>query len=124
MIALYQNIKKRRTELQLTQSELAERMGYAEKSMIAKIEKGLVDLPQSKIIAFANALNTSASALMGWDEEAPRYYFDEATAEKAQELYDNPGMRILFDAARDSRPEDLQMAADLLNRLKETNKDG
>lgn len=52
------------------------------------------------------------------------YYFDDATAEKAQELFDNPDMRILFDAARDSRPEDLQMAADLLARLKETNPDG
>lgn len=53
-----------------------------------------------------------------------KYYFDDETAEKAQELFENPGMRILFDAARDSKPEDLQMAADLLKRLKETNPDG
>ncbi|HAB94850.1 MAG TPA: XRE family transcriptional regulator, partial [Lachnospiraceae bacterium] len=33
-------------------------------------------------------------------------------------------MRVLFDAAQDSRPEDLQMAADLLRRLKKTNPDG
>lgn len=51
----------------MTQSELAEIMGYADKSMIAKIEKGLVDLPQSKIIAFANALNTKPGDLMGLD---------------------------------------------------------
>lgn len=59
-------------------------------------------------------------------EEAvePRYYIDNDTAEKAQELFQNKDMRILFDAARDSRPEDLQMAADLLRRLKETNRDG
>lgn len=53
-----------------------------------------------------------------------KYYFDDATAEKAQQLFDNPGMRILFDAAQDSKPEDLQMAADLLERLKGTNPDG
>ena len=53
-----------------------------------------------------------------------KYYFDDETAEKAQEMFENPGMRILFDAARDSKPEDLQMAADLLKRLKETNPDG
>jgi len=52
------------------------------------------------------------------------YYFDKETGDKAQELFENPGMRILFDAARNSRPEDLQMAADLLARLKETNPDG
>ena len=58
MLQLYKNIKKRRTELKLTQTELATKMGYADKSMIAKIEKGLIDLPQSKIIAFANPCAT------------------------------------------------------------------
>ena len=67
MLQLYKNIKERRTELHLTQSELADKMGYADKSMIAKIEKGLVDLPQSKIIAFAKALETTPSYLMGWE---------------------------------------------------------
>lgn len=36
--------------------------------MIAKIEKGQVDLPQSKIIAFADALETTPGLLMGWSE--------------------------------------------------------
>ena len=46
MLQLYANIKKRRLELEMTQSDLAQKMGYADKSMIAKIEKGTVDLPQ------------------------------------------------------------------------------
>ncbi|MBQ9065702.1 MAG: helix-turn-helix domain-containing protein [Blautia sp.] len=71
MIDLYKNIKKRRTELHLTQSELAEKLGYADKSMIAKIEAGKVDLQRSKIMAFAKALETTPAILMGWtDEEA------------------------------------------------------
>ena len=49
------------------------------------------------------------------------YYFDKDTGDKAQELFENQNLRILFDAARDSRPEDLQMAAELLERLKRTN---
>lgn len=68
MIQLYNNIKKRRIELGMTQSELASKLGYADKSMIAKIEKGSIDLPQSKIMAFADALLISASDLMGWDD--------------------------------------------------------
>lgn len=67
MLVLYENIKKLRKELNLTQTELAEKMGYADKSMIAKIEKGQIDLPQSKIFAFAKALGTSPSELMGLD---------------------------------------------------------
>lgn len=53
-----------------------------------------------------------------------KYYFDDDTAKKAQELFEKPNLRILFDAAQGSKPEDLQMAADLLARLKETNPDG
>lgn len=52
------------------------------------------------------------------------YYLDPETARKAQEIFSDKDLRILFDAARGSRPEDLQMAADLLKRLKETNPDG
>ena len=59
MLELYRNIKKQRQQLNLTQTELAQKLGYADKSMIAKIEKGQVDLPQSKIIAFADALETT-----------------------------------------------------------------
>ena len=67
MLKLYKNIKSRRIELNMTQSDLASKMGYADKSMIAKIEKGVIDLPQSKIIAFAKVLNTAPGILMGLD---------------------------------------------------------
>lgn len=69
MLELYKNIKRRRQQLKMTQTDLALKMGYADKSMIAKIEKGNVDLPQSKILAFANVLETTPGELMGWDYE-------------------------------------------------------
>lgn len=85
MLQLYKNIKSRRTELHLTQSELADKMGYADKSMIAKIEKGLVDLPQSKILAFAEALETPPSYLMGWESLS-----DEEIGDTFQENMQKP----------------------------------
>ena len=42
MEQLYKNIKARRVELGLTQQELAEKMGYTNRSSIAKIENGAV----------------------------------------------------------------------------------
>ena len=66
---LYQRIKKRREELGLSQEELAKKMGYKSRSSINKIEMGENDIPQSKIIHFARALNTSPAYLMGWTEE-------------------------------------------------------
>lgn len=52
------------------------------------------------------------------------YYLDDDTAAMAQALFEDKNYRLLFDAAKDSRPEDLQMVADMLNRLKATNPEG
>lgn len=68
MLPLYQNIKSRRTELKMSQDTLAELTGYKDRSSIAKIEKGEVDLAESKIREFAKALKVSPQELMGWDE--------------------------------------------------------
>ena len=66
MLTLYENIKNRREELGLTKVELANRIGY-ERSMITKVEQGKVDLTQSKIAAFAKALETTPARLLGWE---------------------------------------------------------
>ena len=69
MIELYKNIKKRRQELKMSQSKLAELVGYTNRSSIAKIESGKIDLPQSKIAEIAQALQTTAGDLMGWEDK-------------------------------------------------------
>ena len=66
---IYSRIRKRREELGLSQEELAKRMGYKSKSSINKIEMGINDIPQSKVIAFAQALNTTTAYLMGNDTD-------------------------------------------------------
>ena len=58
----------RREELGLSQEALAKRMGYKSKSSINKIEMGINDIPQSKVLAFARALNTTTAYLMGDDD--------------------------------------------------------
>lgn len=67
MANLHTNIKNKRLQLGLTQEELARRLGYTNKSTIAKIEAGKSDLPQSKIAEFAAALHTTPAQLMGWE---------------------------------------------------------
>lgn len=52
------------------------------------------------------------------------YYFSDETAETAQVILEDRNLRMLFDAAKGSKPEDLQMVADMLRRFKETNPDG
>lgn len=66
------NISIRRRELGLTQEELAKRVGYKSKSTINKIELGKNDIPQSKILKFAEALETTPKSLMGWETAEER----------------------------------------------------
>lgn len=68
MLTLYKNIKARRLDLKMSQDRLAELTGYRDRSSIAKIEKGDVDLAESKIREFAKALKTTPQELMGWDD--------------------------------------------------------
>lgn len=65
-----QRVKLRREELGLSQEELAKRIGYKSKTSINKIELDFRNLTQSKIKAIADALDTTPSYIMGWDEEA------------------------------------------------------
>ena len=61
-------IRSRRIELGITQDELASKLGYRSKSSINKIELGVQDLPQKKIVDFAKALDTTPAYLMGWEQ--------------------------------------------------------
>ncbi len=68
MSTIYERIRARRIELGLTVEDLANKMGYKDKSSISKIENGKADIPQSKVLAFARALNTTTAYLMGIDD--------------------------------------------------------
>ena len=65
MAELYKNIKKLRQQKGWSQEHLAELMGYSGRSMISKIERGEIDLTQSRIKQFADIFNISPDDLMG-----------------------------------------------------------
>lgn len=60
-------VKNRREDLQMTQEELASRIGYRHKTSINKIESGKQKIMQDKILAFAKALQITPEQLMGWE---------------------------------------------------------
>ena len=68
MSTIGERIKSQREYMGLTQEALAEKLGYKNKTSITKIENGINDIPQSKVVAFAKALDTSVAYLMGWSE--------------------------------------------------------
>lgn len=62
-----ERIRQRREELHMTQDELAQKVGYTSRSSVAKVEANANGMVQSKLILFAQALETTPSYLMGWE---------------------------------------------------------
>lgn len=84
---LYENIKKRRIELNMSQQELAEAVGYSGKSMISQVENGLIDLPITMVKKFAEVLQIEPGDLMGWDDLIIGDFNATPEEEKAKELF-------------------------------------
>lgn len=102
-------IASRRKQLGLTQAELAERMGYKSKSTINKIEKGENDVPQRKIVLFAEVLKVSVSYLMDWEAEEPAPLSDEEAElmEYLDMLRSRPECRLLLKTYKGSTKEEV-----------------
>lgn len=86
MFDVYKKIKELRKENNLSQEELARLTGYTNRSSIAKIEAGLVDLPLPKVEVFAKALNTTPDVLMGYDIETDNELYKASAEMFADEL--------------------------------------
>lgn len=66
-----ERIRIRRKMLNMSQADLAEKVGYDtdnNKSTISKIETGVNDITRTKITIFAKALDTTEAFLMGWTD--------------------------------------------------------
>ena len=86
MLSLYENIKKFRLQAKMSQDELARRTGYTDRSSIAKVDKGMVDLSQSKIKQFADALGVTQGELLGWDEDKKETAPEDGLSEAKRKL--------------------------------------
>lgn len=106
-------IKSLREEKKLSQSDLAALVGYKDKTAIAKVEAGKVDLPQSKISAFAKALNTTTSYL----------FSDEPEDTHSEVSTFPPDVRAAARGMMDLSEEDKKSAIDMINFLSKRGKE-
>ena len=119
-----QRIKARRNELKLSQRELCEKMGYSNHSTIGKIETGKVDIPQSRIVQFAEVLGVSVAYLMGWDKEIQIEIKEEPVkmADLHFEMVADIDLAELFQDFRLLDARERKMVKDLAHSLAETKK--
>jgi len=95
MLELYRNIKKFRKLNSWSQEELALKIGYTDRSIIAKIENGKIDLPQSKIQQFAKVFGVPANVLMGDDGCETKLTQDELELIQKYRCLDRKGQLLV-----------------------------
>lgn len=125
-----ERIKALREQRGMTQDELAEKLGTT-KQTVYKYETGVItNIPSDKIEEMAALFGVTPSYLMGWDEDPKNgqpegYYLDDETAALAQEIYEDPDLRILLKAKEDLSAEDLNVVINMIKALqvKENNND-
>ena len=110
-MTLAQRLKDLRSEKGLSQSALADILGRTQQA-IGKWEVGKSEPDGATLLKLSAFFNVTTDYLLGKSDNphgapaqpttsAPSYYNDPEVAQMANEIKDNPDMRILFDASRD-----------------------
>lgn len=101
------NIRYYRKVSRMSQEELAQRVGYSSKGVVAKIEAGGNDLPASKLKAIASALNVTVGQLQ-----------DEDATDRAVNLPNGDQMflNMIHSVSDNERAEILNRLFEMLNR--------
>ncbi len=87
METIGQRIKRFRIAKNLSQEELAKKLGYKSRSTINKIELGINDITQSKIVEFAKIFNVLPSDIMGWNSENSKQENLHIIGSNGKEIY-------------------------------------
>lgn len=119
-VKIGEKIKLRRIEHGWSLQDLANRMGYANKSTITRIESGQIDPPQSKVVKFAEALNTTVADLMGWYDEIEKNPVE--AAERHFEILIDADIAEMFEEFKTLDSTKRKIVKDLVHSLAETQK--
>lgn len=116
-MGLYENIRYIAKNKGYSINRLEKELGFS-RSSIGKFNNNKPSI--DKLQKIAVFLDVSVDFLTsGGEMENPKiYHLNDETAAIAQEIFDNPDLRILFDALRNASPEDLKTVRDMMLALK------
>lgn len=105
---------------QLSYSEI-EKLSGVPKSAIQRYANSLTDsIPIDRLVAICKAISIDPKYIMGWDLQSDtseeHYYLDEEARDAAEFLFHNPDYRVLFDASRNVKKEDIDFVAEMIRR--------
>ena len=112
-----QKLSKLLADSDMNQADLANMLGVSESTVGKWILKKA--LPRMSIIEKLSVIFNRPKAYFYDDsEDRQTYYLNPETAQLAQEIHDNPDLRILMDASRKLSPDDIKFVVDLVSRMK------
>lgn len=121
---LKDKIRNRRLALGLTLEEVGEMVGVG-KSTVRKWETGdIANMRRDKIAKLAEALKVTPAYLMDWDDEEKESQpedlvnGDPELTEILTRARDDPHLRMLFSVTKNAKPEDIEMAIQIIQRFK------
>lgn len=120
-------IKNRRIELNMTMKEVADKVGVSE-GTVSRWESGdIANMRRDKIMALAKVLDLSPNVIMEWDDTEPEqeqhYYLDDDAREMAEFMFTNPEYKVLFDASRKVKKEDIEIVRKIIEKFGGTEPD-
>lgn len=100
-------------------------LGIAQ-SVLSSWKNGISTPKQDKMQKIADYFNVSVDYLMTGQEreDKKKYYLNDETAAMAQSIFESKELRMLFDAAQDADPEDLDAVYQMLLALKRKERGG
>lgn len=98
-------------------NELAARAKVAPSTLYSIIKRDNTKADIDVLIRIAKVLGVSVEYFS--DEGTQTYYLNSETAKLAQEIYENPDLRILLDTSKKLSPEDVQFISNMVKRLKQ-----
>lgn len=101
----------------VTPYKVSKETGVAQ-STLSDWKTGKSEPKIEKLQKIANYFGVSVNYFYNEEENNEAYYLDNETKEIAQQIFENKDLRLLFDAARGCKPEDIQTVHTMLLALK------
>ena len=120
-ISIGKRIKALRESFNISQIELAERIGVSKQNLY-KYENGIItNIPSDKIEAIAKALDTTPAHLMGWDDTSPTTEDTIVKLLKAQYKLNEQDVKFVMDYIKlaPAEREALRMAIEAIKKIKD-----
>ncbi len=108
----------------LTQQEMADKLNIS-RSSIGMYEKGEREPSFELLEMIADYFNVDMNYLLGKKESSEHipqgYYLNEDARSMAQFVFENPEYKVLFDATRKVKKEDIQFIKEMIDRVNSNN---